>query len=160
MKKSQINTLLISTILISQLFFFSLAFAGTTVIETLSFGTVAVLDNSSTSEVTVTSTNTVSCTNHIRILIPGHRAEFLLTSYPTYTTVFTTVNILSAETTSPATASEQFTLINLEIAPSVTTDGTGFASVYVGGTLRTSGSGSGQYFDSSYTATYELNLNF
>jgi hypothetical protein len=158
MKKSRISIFLISTIIVSQLF--SLVLAGTTVVDTLSFGTVAVLDNASASEITVSLTNQVSGTNYIRILIPGHRAEFLLTSYPTHTTVFTTVNVLVAETSSPATESAQFTLVNLETAPSVTTDGTGFATVYVGGTLQTSGSGSGQYFDSTYTATYELDLNF
>ena len=160
MKKSPINIPFISIISVSQLFFFSCAFAGTTVIDTLSFGTIAVLDNSSTSEITVTSTNNISCTNHIRILIPGHRGEFLLTSYPTYTPVFTTATVLVAETSSPAPTSAQFTLVNLETASSVTTDGTGFASVYVGGTIQTSGNASSQYFDSDYTATYELTFNF
>jgi len=147
--------------LASALLFSSLAFAGITVIDKLNFGTIAVLDNTTPSDITINSiTNQIIITNGIRVLIPGNRAEFLLTDYPTYTQVFTSANIVIAETSSPTPPSEQFTLINLETVPSVMIDGTGFASVFVGGTLRTSGSGTGQYFDAVYTATYELEVNF
>ena len=139
----------------------SLSIAGVTTIEKLNFGTLAIVDNTTPSDITINSaTNQIIITNGFRVLLPGNRAEFLLTNYPNYTPVFTTATILVAETTSLTPPSEQFTLINIESTPSTTTNGTGLATIYVGGTLRSSGSGTGQYFDAIYTATYELEINF
>jgi len=139
----------------------SLSMAGVTTIDKLNFGTLAIVDNATTSDISINSaTNQILITNGFRILVPGNRAEFLLTSYPNYTTVYTTATVLVAETTTLTPPSEQFTLISVESTPSAVTDGTGLATIYVGGTLRSSGSGSGQYLDAVYTATYELNINF
>ena len=145
---------------LSLLLYVPFSFSGITTIEALSFGTIAVLNNDSTSDITISPANNITITNQIRILVPGTRGEFLLTNYPAHIQVSITANIVAAETVSATPPSEQFTLINIDTAPSVTTDGTGIANIYVGGTLRTSGSGSGQYFDSTYTATYELDINF
>ena len=149
------------SILTTLLVLSNVSIAGVTTIEKLNFGTLAIVDNTVQSDISISSaTNQISITNGFRVLVPGNRAEFLLTSNPNYTPVYTTATVLVAETTSLTPPSEQFTLINVESTPSATTDGTGLATIYVGGTLRSSGSGTGQYFDATYTATYKLDINF
>lgn len=131
-----------------------------TIVDKLSFGTIAILDNTTTSDITVAVDGKTTVTNHIRIIELGQPAHFILSSFPAYTQLFTTANILIAETTSTAPVSQQFTLINLTTAPSVVTNGTGIAEAFIGGTFRTSGSGVGQYVDSLYTANIELSISY
>jgi hypothetical protein len=129
-------------------------------VDDLSFGTIAVVNNNSPSEISISSSGTSTITNHIRIILPGHRGEYVLSSYPAFTKLFTTVSVVAAQTTSTAPGSEQFTLVSVETPVSVTTDINGTATVFVGGTLRTSGNTGGQYYDTLYTASLELSVNY
>ncbi|MCP4320539.1 MAG: DUF4402 domain-containing protein [Alteromonadales bacterium] len=134
--------------------------AAVTVVDKLSFGTIAILDNNTSSDITIHTNGKTTITNHIRIIDAGKPGYFILSSFPGYTQLFTTANILVAKTSSNPPTSEQFTLINLTTAPSVYTNGTGIAEVYIGGTFRTSGSGTGQYYDTLYTASIELSISY
>lgn len=125
----------------------------------LSFGTIAVINNDSTSDISINTSGTITITNHFRVIIPGQRGEYVLSSYPTFTQLFTTVSVVQSQTTSPAPGSEQFTLVEVNTAPSVSTSGSGTATVFVGGTFRTSGAG-GQYNDTMYSASFNLDVNF
>jgi spore coat protein U-like protein len=138
----------------------SCGYAAVSEVNNLSFGTIAVLKNDIVSEISIDTNSQITITNHIRVLSPGQRAEYFLSAYPAFTQLFTSANILASETFSPAPSSEQFTLTSLTTAPSVTTDGAGTATVFVGGTLATSGDGVGQYFDTDYTVDFELTINF
>ncbi|WDE12072.1 DUF4402 domain-containing protein [Thalassomonas haliotis] len=145
------------------LLLFLLAFpAGATVtlIEPLSFGTIAVLDNSVASDITISQTDQTTIVNHIRVIEPGRAAEFVLTDLPGNVQVFTSATVTQMVTTTVDPApTEQFTLVSVDTAPSVTTDGTGYASIKVGGTLRTSGNG-GSYVDVQYRASLQLTFNY
>jgi hypothetical protein len=142
------------------LFFVPCGFGAITSVSDLSFGTIAVLKNDGVSEIRISTTNQTFLTNHIRVLVPGQRAEYLISGYPAFTQLFTSANITNTETFSPAPSSEQFTLSALDVVPSVTTDASGNATIFVGGTLQTSGTGSGQYYDTDYTVFFELTVNF
>jgi hypothetical protein len=133
--------------------------AAVTIVNELHFGTIAVVNNSTTSDISIQLNNSILLTNHMRVLIPGQRGEYLLSSYPAFTRLFTTVSVVQSETTSLAPGSQQFTLVAVTTAASVTTSGSGTATVIVGGTLRTSGAG-GQYNDTPYTATLDLDVNY
>jgi len=147
----------------SPLFLLLLAYpAGATItlIEPLSFGTIAVLDNSVTSDITISQTSQTTIVNHIRVIEPGNAAEFVLTDLPGNVQVFTTVSVTQMTTTTVNPApTEQFTLVSVDTAPFVYTDGTGYASIKVGGTLRTSGNG-GNYVDVQYQASLQLTFNY
>ena len=136
------------------------SFAAVTEVEELAFGTLAILKNNVASQITINTNNQINFTNHIRVLVPGHRGEYLLSAYAPFTELFTSANILLTETSSSAPPSEQFTLTSLDTAPSVTTDANGTATVYIGGTIQTSGNASGTYYDTPYFVTFELAINF
>lgn len=129
-------------------------------VSELSFGTIAVLNNDVVSEISISTTNQINITNSIRVLSPGQRGEYFLSSFPAHTQLFTAANIIITTTYSVAPASEQFTLSALFIEPSVTTDALGTATIYIGGTLQTSGTGSGQYYDTLYDIDFELTINY
>ena len=138
----------------------SYAFETVTQVDKLSFGSIAVLDNTTTSEITVDTQGRMTYSNDIRILDLGKPAYFVLFDYPIYTQLFTAASVLSAETVSSIYGSQQFTLINVTTASSVTTNGTGMAEVIIGGTLQTSGNGGGKYYDGNYTATLQLTISY
>jgi len=142
------------------IFISSYAFAAITQVDKLSFGTIVVLDNTATSEITVDVEGRVILTNQIRVIDLGHPAYFILSDYTIYTQLFTVASVLNAETASYNNNSQQFTLINVTTAPSVTTNATGMAEVIIGGTLQTSGNGINQYYDDTYTATIQLTVSY
>lgn len=134
--------------------------AAFTALNELSFGTVAVLNNGTESEITINVDNQYNVTNHLRVLTPGQRGEYVLSAYPPFTQLFISANVTLTETSSAVGSSEQFTLTSLTTAPSVTTDAAGTATIFVGGTLRTSGDGSGQYFDTDYSVKFDISINY
>tara|TARA_R110002167_G_scaffold333039_2_gene540053 strand:- start:322 stop:807 length:486 start_codon:yes stop_codon:yes gene_type:complete len=147
-------------IVILLLLFTSIANAAVTEVEKLDFGTLAVLRNDSVSEITINLDNQITFTNHIRVLVPGHRGEYLLSSYEPFKELFISANIVQTETSSPAAPSQQFTLISLSSVPTITTDLNGDATVFVGGTIASSGNAVGIYYDTAYTVIFELSINF
>ncbi len=130
-----------------------------TPIQELDFGTIVVVDNSSQSTITITSSGNILPTNKIWVTSEGTPAEFLITGYLPHTSLFTTVNIVSAITATLGAPTEQFTLTAVETPAGIITNGVGEGRVLVGGTLQTTGS-STAYNNTTYQATYNLDVSF
>lgn len=129
-------------------------------IRPLSFGRIVISDNSTIGEYTIDYLGNITATNHFRIIEAGSPAEFLLFNYPANAQVFITPSVIQASTSSTPFSTGQFTLVNLTSPGSIfiRTDGT--AEVGVGGTLRTSGSGSMNYSDADYTINLQISFDF
>lgn len=155
--QNRINRKLIVILL---LVYTSIANAAVTEIEKLDFGTLAVLSNDSVSEITINLDNQITFTNHIRVLLPGHRGEYLLSAYEPFKELFISANIVQTETSSTAAPSQQFTLLSLSSVSAITTDLNGDATVFVGGKIASSGNAVGIYYDTAYTVIFELSINF
>jgi hypothetical protein len=136
--------------------------AGNTLLEPLNFGTIVVINNDSVGKITIALDGKITLEGPISIITPGHPAQFRFSNLPSYTQLNVTANVLSATTTIAAGTSEQFTLSNMVTLPSVTTNALGTVLVLVGGTLETSGVGVGDggYLDTTYSATYEVTVDF
>lgn len=136
--------------------------AGNTVVELLDFGTIVVINNDSIGQITVNLNGSTTVAGPIILLVPGQPAEIEFFGYPAYTPLSITSNVVTATTTIPFGSSEQFTLTSVNTLPSVTTDVLGTVIVTVGGTIQTSGVGVGvgEYLDTTYSATYEVIVNF
>lgn len=146
----------------SVIFFCGFTFADDiTVVRPLSLGTIAILDNSSPSDITIRLNGTTRTTNSIGLLVPGNPAEFLLTNFLPFRTLSITPIILGSETNSNAPeGSAKFTVIDLITEPRVVTDALGNASVFMGATFRTSGNPAEDYFDTDYTARVQLSIDY
>ena len=139
-----------------------------TEIEKLDFGQFGLRDNSAAHTLVVTPINTATYADEI---IPGgrspQRGEYSLTGFPPNMTLTLGVVLanppddggLTLNNSSGLSLSGQvFTLSNFT-TNSVITDGAGDATVYIGGTLTTSGNGT-MYGDGDYDGTYDITFYF
>jgi hypothetical protein len=149
-------------LLIPTIFIFHFAHSDTiTVIRQLSLGTVVILNNSSQGEVRVRLDGRMVNTSSIGVLVPGHPAEFLLTTFPGLTRLSITPIIMLSETSSNAPAnSAQFTVTNLETPATVLTNSDGTANVLMGATFRTSGNVAEEYYDTDYSVQVQLSIDY
>lgn len=149
-------------LLIPTIFIFHFAHSDTiTVIRPLSLGTVVILNNSSQGEVRVRLDGRMVNTSSIGVLVPGHPAEFLLTTFPGLTRLSITPIIMLSETSSNAPAnSAQFTVTHLETPASVLTNSDGTANVLMGATFRTSGNVAEEYYDTDYSVQVQLSIDY
>ncbi|RGP39473.1 DUF4402 domain-containing protein [Colwellia ponticola] len=131
---------------------FSLHAEKVTLIKPLSFGTIVLKDNSASHQYTITFAGNVHVDPAFILITPGHPAEFLISEFTPHTllnlNVFTVDNNTQIAGESHPTSS-QFTINNHHTAAStVTTNALGEASVFVGATLTSSGTGF--YVDTTY----------
>lgn len=133
-----------------------------TEIQPLSFGTLALRDNLSTYQYTITFAGDVSIDPAFIIINSGHPAEYLLSEFPANQQLNINIMVpdvgteLSGEI-DPSTS--QFTISNHHsFAPTVTTNQLGEAVINIGGTLSTSGSGF--YKDATYFNTMTIIVSY
>jgi len=130
--------------------------------QALSFGTIALRDNSSAHQMNIAFDGTITADPAFIIISAGSPAEFLLSGFTANTLV--NVSILVPSTTSvlagavdPSTS--QFTIDNHHtFAPVLTTNLLGEATVNVGARLTTSGVGF--YKDAMYIAPMTISVNY
>ncbi|MEH6711191.1 MAG: DUF4402 domain-containing protein [Paraglaciecola polaris] len=126
--------------------------------EPLSFGTFAIINNSSVSTISISTNDRASRTRDIQILYIGQAARLRLVNYPPFTRLFISP-VLPQQSTVFVGTTEQFTLSQVDMPDSIITDSLGEASLRVGGTLETSGNG-GSYIDTTYNLTLMLTINY
>lgn len=137
-------------------------FAANTILSPLDFGTIVVMNNDSIGQVTIEIDGDIIISGPISVLTPGQPAQIRFSNLTAYTLLNISSNIVTATTTIPSGTSEQFTLTNIDTPTTVTTDQLGTAIVEVGGTIQTSGVGigAGEYLDTTYSASFEVIINF
>lgn len=135
------------------------ASAGVAPLRGLSFGTIAIADNTTVGSYTIDYFGNISVSPHFLLISAGEPAEFLLFDYPAGSRVHITPTVIAANTNSSPFSVEQFTLINLTSPGSVLIRSDGTASATIGGTLRTSGLG-GNYTDANYTINIQVAFDF
>lgn len=123
-----------------------------TLIKPLSFGTIVLKDNNASHQYTISFAGDVVVDPAFILITAGHPAEFFISEFTPHTLL--NINFFVADTTTQFAGeshptSSQFTIDNHHSAvPTVTTNALGEASVFVGATLTSSGSGF--YVDSTY----------
>lgn len=142
-----------------------------TEIHELSFGTFAVRDNDSMAAIIVTPDNDTFADPQIAMAADGQRAEYVLSGLPPNVSFFLGVDVpvppseggLIIDMPTPATGSSgpAFELSDLTIADGgvMQSDGAGDATLYIGGTLRTSGTGQ-SYDGGNYNGQYGITIYY
>ncbi|WP_405128076.1 DUF4402 domain-containing protein [Pseudoalteromonas sp. PB2-1] len=129
-----------------------------TELEPLSFGLLAITDNSSVSSVTVLPSNTSASSNSIYVVKQGRAAELLFEGYGARIQVTISDNV-NNQPLSNLHNNQRFYLNRLIYNPTLVTDSYGSAVLKVGGQISTSGDGS-TYNDGYYDATVSLTVDF
>ncbi|TPE54518.1 DUF4402 domain-containing protein [Maribrevibacterium harenarium] len=134
--------------------------ADITEVTPLSFGTIAVTRNQSVEYVAIDYNGNVSRSSGIHVISAPQVGEYTLSNYPANQLVFLSATSVQATSNSVMISPEQFRLTATSIPNSLTTDGSGNGSFYVGGTLSTSGSGSTVFVDTTYRINYLISVNY
>ena len=145
---------------ISLMVFSGFSIAEVTEISILDFGKIVISSNNAASQAIVNRNGGAQYVGNIFPVSPPHRAEFALTNFPPNTTIFISATSIQATSNSEVASNEQFKLDNIDTPSSIVTNSNGSATLYVGGTLQTSGSGSNAYTNTNYSLKYRLDLNY
>ncbi|NQZ83908.1 MAG: DUF4402 domain-containing protein [Colwellia sp.] len=130
--------------------------------QALSFGTIALRDNNSAHQMSISFNGNINADPAFVIITPGNPAEFLLTNFTANTLVNIAILVPSPTTilangVDPATS--QFTIdSHHSFAPTVTTNLLGEATINIGANLTTSGVG--YYKDALYIAPMTISVNY
>ncbi len=124
--------------------------------QRLDFGSFALSSNVASSTLSVPSDGgPVVPTGNIHIIQPGNRGIYQLTGFPPNTALTITVVPTAISTVVNPLLNESFTVISIDSAPFVMSNGVGSVTIYVGATLSSSGNGN-TYIDSAYNATFDI----
>lgn len=129
-------------------------------ISPLSFGSIVITDNTTQEKVVLNYSGNVGYSSGIYAVTPPNAAEFLLTNYPSNQQVFISARSTQARSNSDIYSADQFTLTNVDVPSVLTTDNSGSAALFVGGTLETSGSGVNSYLNTQYRISYQISVNY
>lgn len=150
------------TLLIVSLFTFTIlspsVFATATQIKPLSFGKIAVANNSQVSRVTISRFGQVSVTNNIYVVEAGSPGEIELSGYLPGSTLQINATIISTSVAAVGLVST-FNLVSVDTASSVSIGSSGTEVIRIGGVLETTGDNS-TYFDGNFSTLVRLNIDF
>ncbi|WP_317931666.1 hypothetical protein [Halioxenophilus sp. WMMB6] len=123
----------------------------------LSFGRFVVAGNSTISTIVIRFDGRKPLyTNQIYPLEFGTNGEYFLSNFPSFTPL--NITIISTNNLTTSGPTEEFSVADFT-HNDVTTDANGQATLFVGATLSTSGSGN-PYVDATYDAPYIINIDF
>lgn len=138
-----------------------------TEIQPLTFGRFAIVDNTAPRTIVVAPDNSVTYDPEIVPNIEAERGEYALSGFPPNVTLYLGVNIanppseggvtLDNQTDVTAGGAQDFSLggFTINTANEVVTNATGDATLYIGGTLTTSGNG-GAYINGIHNGQYDI----
>jgi len=127
-------------------------------IQELSFGTIVILDNSTSNYIYIDQ-NGQSGYQGIAPITQPSRAEYLLQGFPANKNLNVLLTLTKPNTESDQYSSEQFVVTQLYYDNTVQTSSDGSATIFIGGRLETSGSGVNAYSDSNYDARFTITVN-
>lgn len=123
----------------------------------ISFGTFVLKDNNAVHTLSFTWTETVTPDPEFIIITNPSRGEYAITGFPASSPL--SVSIQNADMTKDGLGvGEHFFITNYD-HNAVTTDGSGAATLYIGGDLETSGS-MAMYTDGNHTDTINITVSF
>jgi hypothetical protein len=128
--------------------------------QTLNFGIVAVLDNSSVHTYTIDESGNFSISGGFAIIAPGNPGAIRLSNYPGNIEVFVNGVVITAVLNPGQISQEYFVFTSVNVPPTVRTSSLGEEEFTFGGTIQTSGSGSIQFVDAQYAGQLRIDLNY
>ncbi|GLR70671.1 DUF4402 domain-containing protein [Agaribacter marinus] len=126
----------------------------------ISFGTISVTDNSAQHQILIDQNGNIAVDDEFLVIDPPLHGVYRISGYPANVRLFLSSAIIQPQTQSTQFSPEQFTLISINIVPSIRVDSLGEADIIVGGTIQTSGSGNLIFGDTDYSSRFSITVNF
>jgi hypothetical protein len=128
--------------------------------EPLNLGTIAILDNSIVGTININKDAFVRTTGGVRVLTFGTPAIFEAKGFDNNRRLYITVQANQSGTVTSEVSAEQFAVQSYDASDYITTDSQGNAEFSVGAIFATSGSGSKNFRDTVFSATYTVTINY
>lgn len=128
--------------------------------QALNLGTIAITSNDSVGFIEINKDAFISTSGGVRILIPGTPAIFEARGFDANRRLYITVQANQGGTVTGEVSPEQFVVESYDADEFITTDNSGSADFVVGARFTTSGSGSENFRDTTYTARYTVTVNY
>ncbi len=141
----------------------ALLFSGAAVAQIISlqqpftFGTIALRSNAAKERLALNLNGTYSTTSNLLVIAGPQRAEFLATGFQPSTAM--SLSILPIQLSEDGQGTGKKFNVGFVYAADISTDPTGSATIFIGGTLETSGDGI-PYDDRQYAGTASLIVNY
>lgn len=125
--------------------------------QQFSFGTIAMRSNGAKERLVLNLNGTYSATANIIVISTPQRAEFLATGFQPSTALSLSIQPIELSEDGQGTG-KKFN-VGFVYSPNISTDPTGSVTIFIGGTLETSGDGTA-YDDRQYAGTASLIVNY
>ncbi len=125
--------------------------------QQFSFGTIAMRSNNAKERLVLNLNGTYSETANILVISAPQRAEFLATGFQPSTALSLSIQPIELSEDGQGTG-KKFN-VGFVYSPNISTDPTGSVTIFIGGTLETSGDGT-PYDDRQYAGTASLIVNY
>jgi hypothetical protein len=134
--------------------------ADATIVRDINFGTIVILDNDSVQTVSISQLGALSYSSGIRPVALGETGLIEITGYSPGTSFVVSTSIIQANSSSTDISNEQFELFSIDAPTNITVAGTGIAEIPFGASIRTSGSGSESFTDTSFSTRVRFTIEF
>lgn len=126
------------------------------IIQDIHFGDVVVLNNDTVGWLYIDERGNTYSSNHFLVVNPGYQGLALLSEFAKYTQVHIQGEITQANATPVDTNVEGFTLVKVNVPRWLYTDINGNAEFHFGANIHTTGNGSLNFRDTTYTSKIRL----
>lgn len=129
-------------------------------ISKIDFGTIAIVNNDGPRRIILDRAGNYQVAEGIYVLRRGQAGLFRVSGFAGNVRLFVTVTPSQGSTTTDEFSQEQFSVISYDHRESVTTNGLGESEFLVGGIIETSGSGTTNFRDTTYTTQLRVSIDF
>lgn len=129
-------------------------------IKALDFGEIAIIDNTVASQLIIDYLGNINTDSGIRVIRPGEPGEYEASGFAGNVQLFISTSVVSSVMNPGQVSGEYPNLVALDAPASVRTDTDGTATIFVGGTIETSSSGSLNFIDATYSSNIQIIINF
>jgi hypothetical protein len=126
----------------------------------ISFGTIALVHNDSVGSLSIDIFDNLSVDNNFRVITPGNFGVFNISGLPANSALPVQVNITNSTMNPGRAFDESFTFSVSSYDQTARADASGNATIRVGGTITTSGTGNRNFEQATYESQIRITINF
>lgn len=126
----------------------------------ISFGTIALVNNDTQGSLSIDIFGNVSVDSNFRVITPGNFGVFQVSGLPANSSLAVDVSVTNPSMNPGRAFVETFVFSVTSFDALARANASGDATVRVGGTITTSGSGSRNFEQASYESQIRVTINF
>jgi len=126
----------------------------------ISFGTIAVVHNDTVGSLAIDIFDNLSVDNNFRVITPGNFGVFTVSGLPSNSSLPVEISVTNPTMNPSRAFDESFIFSVSSFDQTARADASGNASIRVGGTITTSGTGNRNFEQATYASQIRITINF